>query len=158
MAKTTQKSAKSTKAALPSIDMNTSFILTNQTRKPQWKLINAEGEVLGRLATKIADILRGKDKPEYTPFTDSGDYVVVINAEKVVLTGSKWENKEYPRYSGWIGGLKTPTAQEIRDKYPERIIEYAVKGMLPKNKLNRQVIKKLKVYAGAEHPHKAQVS
>lgn len=161
MAKTSKKPAKPTKAAgskVPAIDMNTSFILTNQTRKPQWKLIDAEGQVLGRLATKIADMLRGKDKAEYTPFTDSGDYVVVVNAEKVVLTGSKWEDKEYARYTGWIGGYKTATAEEIRNKNPERIIEFAVKGMLPKNKLNRQVIKKLKVYAGTEHPHKAQIS
>ncbi len=140
-----------------SLDMNKSFVLKNETRKPSWRVIDAQDQVLGRLATRIADILRGKDKPVYTPQTDSGDYVVVINAEKIKLTGNKLENKQYDRYSGWIGGYKVETAQEMLTKYPERLIEHAVKGMLPKNILNRQVIKKLKVYVGTEHPHKAQV-
>lgn len=139
------------------MDMNKSFIL--KTKKPSWKVIDAEGQVLGRLASKIADILRGKDKPEYTPSVDSGDYVIVINADKVVLTGNKMESKVYARYTGWIGGYKTTTPQELINKNKtEEIIEMAVKGMLPKNKLNRQVIKKLKVYVGTEHPHKAQVN
>lgn len=139
------------------MNMNRSFTLKKEDRRPQWRLIDAEGQRVGRLATKIADILRGKDKPYYTPHTDSGDYVVVINAEKVVFTGSKLKDKEYVSYSGWIGGQKVKTAREIMEKYPTRIIEHAVKGMLPKNKLNSEIIKKLKVYAGEEHPHKAQI-
>lgn len=136
-------------------DMNRAFILKNEERAPQWHVVDAQGQVLGRLATALADMLRGKHKAFYTPHTDSGDYVVVINAEKVVLTGDKLEQKEYASYSGWIGGLKVLTAEQILEKHPERIIEHAVKGMLPKNKLSRQIIKKLKVYAGSEHPHKA---
>ena len=138
--------------------MNKSFVLKKEERKPQWRLMDAEGKVLGRLATHIADVLRGKDKPYYTPHTDSGDYVVVINADKIVLTGNKWEDKEYVRYSGWFGGKKVATAQEMKEKHPTAIIELAVKGMLPKNKLNREIIKKLKVYTGTEHPHKAQIA
>ncbi len=140
------------------MNMNKSFRLKNEERQPQWRVIDAEGKVLGRLATHIADVIRGKDKPYYTPHTDSGDYVVVINADKIVLTGNKWEDKEYVRYSGWIGGRKVATAQEMKEKHPTHIIELAVKGMLPKNKLARQIIKKLKVYTGSEHPHKAQVA
>ena len=140
------------------MNMNRSFTLKKEDRKPQWRVIDAQGKILGRLATQIADILRGKDKPYYTPHTDSGDYVVVINAEKVVLSGSKMKDKEYISYSGWIGGKKVKTAREIMEKHPERIIEYAVHGMLPKNKLNREIIKKLKIYAGEEHPHKAQIA
>lgn len=139
------------------MDMNKSFVLKKEARNPQWRLIDAEGQILGRLATQIADILRGKDRAIYTPHTDSGDYVVIINAEKIVLSGSKWENKEYDHYTGWIGGLKTRKAQDIQKKHPGFIIEHAVQGMLPKNKLNRQIIKKLKVYAGKEHPHLAQI-
>lgn len=139
------------------MDMNKSFIL--KTKKPSWKVIDAQGEIVGRLATKIADMLRGKDTPEYTPSVDSGDYVVVINADKVVFTGDKMENKVYARYTGWIGGYKTTTPQELLNKNKaEHIIELAVKGMLPKNKLSRQIIKKLKIYAGSEHPHTAQVN
>lgn len=154
-AKSASNDVKGTKAYAN--DMNSAFFMKKEARKPQWILIDAEGQVLGRLATHIAEVLRGKNKPEYTPHTDAGDYVVVINAEKVVLTGNKWENKEYQRYSGWVGGLKTATAGEIRKKHPERIIEHAVSGMLPKNKLNREIAKKLKIYAGNEHPHKAQI-
>ena len=140
------------------MNMNKSFVLKKEARTPQWRLIDAEGKVLGRLATQIADALRGKDKPYYTPHTDSGDYVVVINADKVVLTGNKWDDKEYVRYSGWFSGKKVATAQEMKEKHPTAIIELAVKGMLPKNKLNREIIKKLKVYTGTEHPHKAQLA
>jgi len=140
-----------------SLDMNRTFFLRKEDRKPEWRLIDAEGEVLGRLATKITDILRGKNKPTFTPHTDSGDYVVVINAEKVVLTGNKLEDKEYHSYSGWIGGLKVKTAKEVLEKHPERLIEHAVRGMMPDNRLNDQYMKKLRVYAGAEHPHKAQI-
>lgn len=139
------------------MNMNRSFTLKKEDRKPQWRVVDAQGKILGRLATQIADMLRGKDKPFYTPHTDSGDYVVVINAEKVVLSGSKMKDKEYVSYSGWIGGKKVKTAREIMEKHPTRIIEYAVFGMLPKNKLNREIIKKLKIYAGEEHPHKAQI-
>ena len=138
--------------------MNKSFVLKKEARTPQWRLIDAEGKVLGRLATHIADALRGKDKPYYTAHTDCGDYIVVINADKVVLTGNKWEDKEYVRYSGWFSGKKVATAKEMKEKHPTAIIEMAVKGMLPKNKLNREIIKKLKVYTGAEHPHKAQLA
>lgn len=138
------------------MDMNKAFFLRKEDRDPKWFLINAEGQVLGRLATKIADILRGKNKPSYTPHTDGGDYVIVINAEKVKLTGNKLEDKVYDRYSGWIGGYKTLTAKQVLERHPTKIIQHAVNGMLPKNKLNRQVIKKLKVYAGTQHPHMAQ--
>lgn len=138
------------------MDMNKAFVLKKEERRPQWCVVNAEGQILGRLATRLATMLRGKDKSYYTPHTDSGDYVVVINADKVKLSGSKLHDKQYVRYSGWIGGLKTTSAQEVLKKHPERIIEHAVKGMLPKNKLNREIIKKLKIYAGSNHPHKAQ--
>ena len=138
------------------MDMNKAFYLKNEAKDPKWRVIDAQGKILGRLATEIADMLRGKDKPYYTPHTDSGDYVVVINADKIELTGDKWEKKEYDRYTGWMGGYKITTAKEMLKKFPERIIEHAVKGMLPKNKLSRQIIKKLKVYAGNVHPHIAQ--
>ncbi len=140
------------------MDMNRAFFLRKEDRDPRWRVIDAEGKVLGRLATEIAEILRGKDKAHYTPHTDAGDYVVVVNAEKIVLTGNKLEDKEYARYSGWMGGLKITTAEELLNKYPERLIEFAVKGMLPKNKLSRQIIGKLKVYAGPHHPHIAQTA
>jgi len=121
-----------------------------------WFVIDAEGEILGRVATKIASVLRGKHKPSFTPHVDTGDHVIVINAEKVRLTGNKWEGKEYQRYSGYPGGQSRRTAKEMREKKPEAVIEIAVRGMIPKNKLGRQVIKKLHVYTGTEHPHIAQ--
>lgn len=122
-----------------------------------WYIIDAEGQTLGRLCTRIATVLRGKHKPTFAPHMDMGDYVVVINAEKVVLTGNKLDQKNYYRYSGYAGGLRSNTAREVlTGDYPERVIQAAVKGMLPKNRLARQVIKKLKVYGGAEHPHTAQ--
>lgn len=139
------------------MDMNKAFFLKKEARSPQWIEIDAQGQTLGRLATKIADTLRGKHIPAYTPHADAGDYVVVVNAKEIVLTGNKWEDKTYDRYTGWMGGLKTRTAQELREKHPADIIEFAVKGMLPKSKMGRAQIKKLKVYAGAEHPHQAQV-
>lgn len=139
-------------------DFNKAFFLRKEDSKPKWHVIDANGQILGRLATQIADKLRGKDKAQYTSHADAGDYVVVINAEKIALTGDKWDQKEYRRHSGWMGGLKVTTAKEVREKNPERIIQAAVKGMLPRNKLSRQIIKKLKVYAGAEHPHTAQVN
>lgn len=122
----------------------------------EWWVVDAEGKTLGKLATKVADILRGKNRPTFTPHVDTGDFVVVINAEKVHLTGKKWEQKNYYDYSGYFGGLKVTPAKRMREEHPERIIKDAVKGMLPKNKLSNQIISKLKVYAGPEHPHKAQ--
>jgi large subunit ribosomal protein L13 len=139
-------------------NMNSAFYLRTEDRAPQWKLIDAEGKILGRLATEIADMLRGKDKPYYTPHTDCGDYVVVINAEKVALTGDKWNQKQYERYSGYIGGYKVDTAREVREKRPTDLLYLAVKRMLPKNRLSSAMINKLKLYVGAEHPHAAQLS
>lgn len=122
----------------------------------KWLLIDAEGQTLGRLATQVAMFLRGKHKPQFTPNTDTGDFVVVINADKVQLTGTKAEKKQYWRYSGYLGGLKLESFQHAMKKHPERVIEHAVKGMLPKTRLGRQQFTKLKVYAGLEHPHAAQ--
>ena len=122
----------------------------------KWVLIDADGVTLGRLATKAAMILRGKNKPQYTPHTDTGDFVVIINADKVVLTGNKAEHKSYWRYSGWLGGLKTESYKEAMAKKPEWVVEHAVKGMLPHTTLGRKQGMKLKVYAGPEHPHQAQ--
>lgn len=138
------------------MDMNRAFFLRKEDRTPKWWIVDVEGVVLGRIATHIADVLRGKNKASYTPHTDGGDYVVVINADKVKLTGNKLKDKEYARYTGWIGGLRITTAEEMLQKHPTHLVEAAVKGMLPKNKLNRQVLKKLKVYAGKTHPHMAQ--
>jgi large subunit ribosomal protein L13 len=140
------------------MDMNKLFFLRKEDRSPRWRVVDAEGKILGRLASEIADMLRGKDKAIYTPHTDGGDYVVVINAEKVVLSGNKMDTKIYQTYSGWIGGLKEKTPKQILAKHPDRIIEHAVKGMLPKTKMGRAVVRKLKIYAGSEHPHKAQVN
>lgn len=122
----------------------------------KWHVIDAEGAVLGRLAAKVADVLRGKDKPIFTPHMDAGDFVVVINAAKVVLTGKKETDKLFMTYSGWKGGEKYRSVAQIRTKVPERLITHAVHGMLPKNRLGRKLITKLKVYRGAEHPHQAQ--
>lgn len=140
------------------MDMNKAFYQRKEDRDPKWHVVDAEGKVLGRLATHIADVLRGKNRPEFAPHTDAGDYVVVINAEKVKLTGKKWEDKIYDRYTGYIGGYRTRTAKEVRARNPEDIILLAVKRMLPKNNLNREIYKKLKVYAGTKHPHTAQVA
>ena len=140
------------------MSFNEAFFQKKEGITRQWVLIDAEGQVLGRLATNVANILRGKNKPIYTPHTDCGDYVVIINADKVVMTGKKMRDKIYDRYTGWMGGYKTQTARELMEKHPTKIIELAVKRMLPKNKLNESIFKKLKVYAGSEHPHKAQLS
>jgi large subunit ribosomal protein L13 len=129
---------------------------TNADNQNKWWIIDAEGAVLGRLASKVAATLRGKNHPLYTPHADLGDSVVVINAEKVVLTGKKMDQKNYYRHSGYIGGLKTITARKLIEKRPEDVIRFAVKGMLPKNRLGRKIFKKLKVYAGDQHPHEAQ--
>jgi large subunit ribosomal protein L13 len=139
------------------MDFNKAFFLKKEDQKPQWKVIDAKGQVLGRLATKIADKLRGKDKAIYTPHADAGDYVVVINAKDIVLTGNKLKGKIYDHYTGWMGGYKTITAQELMKKDPTRIIKLAVKRMLPKNKLADKMLSKLKIYPTAAHPHQAQV-
>ena len=127
-----------------------------QEIKRKWYLIDADSQVLGRLSTRIADILRGKNKVIYTPHLDTGDFVIVINAEKVLVTGAKARQKEYKRYSGYPGGLKLIPYSRMLKRHPERIIEHAVRGMIPHNRLGRKVMKKLKVYAGTKHPHAAQ--
>lgn len=122
----------------------------------RWYVVDAEDVVLGRLSSRVAAILRGKNKPTFTPHADTGDFVVVVNAEKVKLTGNKEASKVYRRHTGYVGGLKTVTLRQQREEHPERIIAHAVKGMLPKGPLGRKIFKKLKIYAGPEHPHKAQ--
>ena len=122
----------------------------------KWYVIDAEGETLGRLAVRIANILRGKNKPEYTPNVDTGDFVIVINAEKAVFTGKKLIDKTYFRHSGYNGGTTFTPAGQMMEKFPTRVIEHAVRGMLPKNRLGEQMYRKLNVYAGSEHPHAAQ--
>jgi large subunit ribosomal protein L13 len=122
----------------------------------KWLVVDAEGQTLGRLASEVAAILRGKNKPTFTPHVDTGDHVIIINAEKIHLTGNKLNDKIYYRHTQFTGGLKQRTALEMRTKYPTKMLELAVKGMLPKNSLGRQMYTKLNVYAGAEHPHAAQ--
>jgi large subunit ribosomal protein L13 len=122
----------------------------------EWYLVDAEGKTLGRLATQIADTLRGKRKPQYTPHVDTGDFVIVVNAEKIQVTGNKLDQKRYYRHSGYPGGLRSRTLREQLDRRPTEVIRVAVKGMLPKNRLARQQLTKLKIYAGPEHPHEAQ--
>lgn len=122
----------------------------------KWFVADASGMVLGRLATQVAVYLRGKHKPIYTPYVDTGDHVIVVNAADVALTGNKWNDKVYYHHTGYLGGLKSITAKKLRDKRPEDLIVNAVRGMLPKNRLGREMIKKLKVYSGADHPHAAQ--
>jgi len=137
------------------VDKATHFFKTEDTEQ-KWHLIDAEGKTLGRLATEAARLLRGKHKPMFTPNADLGDFVVIVNAAKVKLTGKRSELKEYFHYTGYPGGATFEKFQDIMRKKPERIFEHAVKGMLPHNKLGRQIIKKMKVYAGPEHPHRAQ--
>ncbi|PID77238.1 MAG: 50S ribosomal protein L13 [Deltaproteobacteria bacterium] len=122
----------------------------------KWYVVDAEGKILGRLAVEIANYLRGKNKPTFSPFMDNGDFIIVTNADKVALTSNKWETKKYYRHTGYIGGIKETTARELLAKKPTELIRFAVKGMLPKNKLGRAQLGKLKIYAGAEHPHQAQ--
>jgi large subunit ribosomal protein L13 len=129
---------------------------TSQDRERNWYLVDADGKTLGRLATQIADVLRGKRKPTYTPHVDVGDFVIVINASKVAVTGNKLEGKRYWRHSGYPGGIRSRTLGELLEQRPEEVIRRAVKGMLPRNRLARAQLRKLKVYAGAEHPHQAQ--
>ncbi|MEO0900555.1 MAG: 50S ribosomal protein L13 [Bacteroidota bacterium] len=126
------------------------------TVSKEWLLVDAEGQTLGRLASKVAKLLRGKHKPSFTPHVDCGDNVIIINAEKVTLSGNKWAEKTYQRYTGYPGGQRETTATEMLEKHPERIVEKSVKGMLPKNRLGADLFRNLKVYAGAEHGHDAQ--
>ena len=126
------------------------------TVNKEWLLVDAEGETLGRMASKVAYLLRGKHKPSFTPHVDCGDNVVIINAEKIVLTGSKWSDKSYMRYTGYPGGQRTTSVKQLLDKNPEGILEKAIKGMLPKNRLGAELFRNLKVYAGTEHGQEAQ--
>lgn len=132
------------------------FLAKKETVQPKWHIVDAEGQVLGRLAVKIANVLRGRHKTTYTPHVDTGDYVIVVNAEKVVVTGKKEEQKKYMFFSGYVGGESYRSITEQRTRNPQFIIEHAVKGMLPKNRLARQMLKKLRVFAGPEHTHEAQ--
>lgn len=135
--------------------MKTYLTPVNEIEK-DWYVVNAEDKILGRLAAEIASRLRGKHKPSFSTFIDNGDFIVVTNADKIKLTGNKWDQKKYYRHTGYMGGIKEATAKELLEKHPTQLLEKAVKGMLPKNKLGRAQLKKLKIYAGSEHPHKAQ--
>jgi large subunit ribosomal protein L13 len=132
------------------------FVATPSTRERNWLLVDANGQTLGRLATQIADALRGKTKPEYTPHCDTGDFVVVVNAEKIAVTGNKRADKKYYRHTGYPGGIKERSLNDMLERRPEEVIRKAVKGMLPRNRLARKQLTKLKVYAGPDHPHAAQ--
>jgi large subunit ribosomal protein L13 len=132
------------------------YVATPATRERNWLVVDANGQTLGRLATQIADTLRGKRKPEYTPHCDVGDFVIVVNAEKVSVTGKKREDKRYYRHSGYPGGLRSRTLGELLDRRPEEVLRRAVKGMLPRTRLGRAQLRKLKIYAGPDHPHAAQ--
>ncbi len=133
------------------------FMANAQNIERAWFVVDAKGKRLGRLATEVAVLLRGKHKPTFTPHVDCGDYVVIINAKEIELTGNKWDDKKYYTHSQYPGGLRTTTAKEMNNKFPERIVEFAVKGMLPKGRLGRQMYKKLFVYAGPEHKQQAQM-
>jgi len=132
------------------------YVTKEQDITKRWYLVDAQDKVLGRLATNVATRLRGKHKPTFAPHADTGDFIVVVNAEKVRLTGRKWDKKIYYRHTGYIGGLKQISAKKLREKRPEDLVRFAVKGMLPKNSLGRRQLKKLKIYAGPDHPHQAQ--
>ena len=132
------------------------FMASPATIDRKWYVVDAEGQTLGRLASEVAKVLRGKNKPIYTPHVDCGDNVSIVNAEKIVVTGKKLDQKIYYHHSGWVGGMKETTLREMLQKKPEQVVELAVKGMLPKGPLGRQMYTKLHVYAGAEHPHAAQ--
>ncbi|MCB0221717.1 MAG: 50S ribosomal protein L13 [Chrysiogenetes bacterium] len=134
---------------------STPFAKTGEIER-NWFHVDADGEVLGRLATRIAMVLKGKHKPQFTPHIDTGDFIVVTNVEKIKLTGNKWADKMYYRYSGYVGGLKETTAAELRERHPEDILRLAVKRMLPNTPLHRKMLTKLKIYAGTDHPHSAQ--
>jgi large subunit ribosomal protein L13 len=132
------------------------YVATPENREREWLVVDAAGKTLGRLATQIADTLRGKHKPEYTPHCDVGDFIVVVNAEQIAVTGRKREEKLYHRYSGYPGGLRSRTFAEMIERRPEEVLRLAVKGMLPRNRIARAQLRKLKIYAGPEHPHAAQ--
>mgnify|MGYP001029772700 FL=1 len=132
------------------------FVASPDTINRKWYVVDAEGKTLGRLASEIAKVLRGRHKPIFTPHMDTGDYVIVVNAEKIKVSGKKLDQKIYYKHSGYVGGMKETTLKDMLKKHPERVVEYAVKGMLPKGPLGRQMYTKLHVYAGAEHPHAAQ--
>lgn len=136
--------------------MRTTFMANAQNIQRQWYVVDADGQTLGRLASEVASILRGKHKPTFTPHFDAGDFVIVVNADKIVLTGKKLDQKNYYHHSGYPGGLKATNYRTLLDKKPELAVEKAIKGMLPHNRLGRAMAKKLKVYSGAEHPHQAQ--
>lgn len=136
--------------------MRTTYMAKPHEIERKWYVVDASGQTLGRLASQVAAILRGKHKPIYTPHVDTGDHVIIINAEKIELTGNKWQDKKYYRHSGHPGSLKVRTARELKEKHPERLLELAIRGMLPKGPLGRKMFKKLHVYAGSEHPHQAQ--
>ena len=132
------------------------FMANKKTIEQGWFVIDAADQVVGRLAVRIADVLRGKHRPEYTPHVDTGEFVIVINVEKIRLTGKKWQTKTYQSYTHYPGGLKTVTARDLLAKHPDRILREAVRRMVPRNRLGRQQMTKLKIYAGASHPHQAQ--
>ncbi|MCI8718190.1 MAG: 50S ribosomal protein L13 [Lachnospiraceae bacterium] len=132
------------------------FMASPEKIERKWYVVDAENKTLGRLASEVAKILKGKNKPIYTPYVDTGDFVIVVNADKIAVTGKKLDQKKYYRHSDYVGGLKETTLREMLDKKPEKVVELAVKGMLPKGPLGRQMYTKLHVYAGAEHPHAAQ--
>lgn len=132
------------------------FSANNETVRRDWYVVDASGKTLGRLASEIARRLKGKHKPEYTPHVDTGDYIIVVNAEKIRVTGNKLKDKIYHHHTGYIGNLKSETLEKLLDRHPERVIEKAVKGMMPRNPLGRRMLKKLKVYAGSQHAHAAQ--
>lgn len=134
-----------------------SYIAKPAEVERKWYVIDAEGQTLGRLATKVATVLRGKHKPTYTPHVDTGDHVIIINADKIVLTGKKLDQKKFRWHTGYLGGLKERSYRDMMQKQPEKVVMHAVKGMLPKNSLGRQMLKKLRVYAGSEHGHQAQM-
>ncbi len=136
--------------------MRTTFIAKTAEIERKWYVVDAEGQTLGRLASQVASVLRGKNKPIYTPHLDTGDYVIIINADKIAVTGKKLDQKLYRRHSEYTGGFKETTLKEMMNKKPEEVIKHAVKGMLPKNSLGKNMLKKLHVYAGAEHNHEAQ--
>jgi large subunit ribosomal protein L13 len=135
---------------------NKTFLPQKSAIDKKWWLVDANGVVLGRLASQVANILRGKNRPHYTPFFDAGDFVIIVNADKVKLTGKKESQKVYYRHSGYLGGLKEISYKRMIATHPERVIAHAVRGMLPKNRLNRKILKKLKVYSGSQHKHQAQ--
>ena len=132
------------------------YVANANDRERNWLVVDANGQTLGRLATQIADVLRGKRKPTYTPHVDTGDFVVVVNAEKIAVTGNKRADKRYYRHSGYPGGLRSRTLEEMLARRPEEVLRHAVKGMLPRNRLGRAQLRKLKIYAGPDHPHQAQ--